>query len=91
MSASRINHELDILDEISSGLMDMMIEVGRGLERFSETRKKNDELSNKINELNDRYRALRIEMECRYGKDCPYRLPIKRGAFGPIKPLVKVR
>jgi hypothetical protein len=83
MSAAQINKELDGLDETSSILTSLMIELGRGHELFSETRKKygEDWLSTTYCDVVDRFSSLLNEIERRVGSRM-YRLP--RG-FGPIK------
>lgn len=82
MSASQINKLLDRYEKESSEITDEFIQVGRGLEKPTETFKKDDLLARKyIANYNMRSR-LRSEIERRYGPGAPARLP--RG-FGPIK------
>ena len=82
MSAAQINKELDGLDETSSILTSLMIELGRGYELFSETRQKygEDWLSTTYCDVSDRFSSLLNEIERRFGSRV-HRLP--RG-FGPI-------
>lgn len=44
-----------------------MIEAGRGMEKPNETRTKDDELSQRINSVNDRLRTINIEISSRTG------------------------
>jgi len=83
MSGAEINKELDRLDKANRIIIDEMIEAGRGYENSSQTYalgKGHDPLTDRFIENGDRRRALRIEMELRYGPGTPSRLP--RG-FGP--------
>jgi hypothetical protein len=82
MTAAEINRELDRLEKLCSAFTDEMIAAGRGYERPSEWMKRDDPLSQRGRAAYRRCDALRIEMELRYGPDCPARLP--RG-FGPRK------
>jgi hypothetical protein len=81
MIGSAINRELDALDRESSKVTNLLIAAGRGTELPSSILFKTDALSWRYREEVTRRRALRIEMERRYGPGTPARLP--RG-FGPL-------
>lgn len=87
LTAGQINRELDKLDAVDSKIAQDMIDAGRGLEKPTETRTKDDPLSRRFQAAADRRGALRNEIEARYGPNAPYRLP-SRG-FGPIRSVGK--
>lgn len=84
LTAGQINKELDDLDRQSSKIVDKMIAAGRGQEKPTETRRKDDPLSREYVDVLDRADRLRSEIRARYGPDAPSRLPAGRG-FGPRK------
>lgn len=75
MTNGEINKGLDRLDEASSILTNIFIEVGRGYERPSETFKLNDPLALLSKALFDLTSILRREVSRRYGPSAPSRLP----------------
>ena len=86
MTAAQINNELDSLEKVSFELTDLMIELGRGWEKFSETYKKRGEdwLSTIYCDVVDRLGTLRNEIEMRFGSRV-HRLPKGERGFGPRK------
>ncbi len=84
MPAAAINRELDRLDTTQSQITTELIAAGRGYEKIQDSLKKTDPLSMRLRANTDRSRALRHEIERRYGPGAPSRLP--RGV-GPIRAL----
>ncbi len=82
MTAGEINRELDKLDKLSSKITDEFIEAGRGYERPSETRTKNDPLALRWSAVADRQAALRNEKEIRMGPGT-HNLRAMPREFGP--------
>src|SRR5271170_369908 len=83
LTAGQINRELDALEAKASKLCSKMIACGRGHERPSDTRAKNDPLSLLCIATWDRQADLRMEISLRYGPGEPSRLPAR--GFGPRK------
>lgn len=67
MTAGEINKALDRASAERTKLDDALIAAGRGHERVLETYEKDDPLSIKFRANVDRHRALRREIERRYG------------------------
>jgi hypothetical protein len=67
MTASEVNKELDKLAAESSKLTRLMIDTGRGHERFSETATKTDPLALRILAVEKRAQQLRNEITARAG------------------------
>jgi hypothetical protein len=86
MTAGELNKALDRCDKWRSRLCDEMIEAGRGHETPHDYMRKDDPLSNSIQRAEEQRRAIRYEMERRYGPECPHHLPTTgRVKFGPLK------
>lgn len=86
MTAAQINNELDQLDKVSSDITNLMIDLGRGWEKPTDTRKKygEDWLSTLYCDVMDRFGSLFNEIEMRYGSRVHRLLKGERG-FGPRK------
>jgi hypothetical protein len=82
MGAAQINRELDRLDVAGSKITTELIAAGRGTEKILDTIKQADPVALRLRANLERTRALRNEIERRYGPGAPSRLP--RG-FGPIR------
>ena len=82
MTAGQINRALDRLEADSSRLNQRFIDAGRGHERLGDILEMTDALALEYRAVSDQIRALRWEIERRYGPGAPSRLP--RG-FGPIR------
>ena len=84
MTAGQINRALDRLEADSRRLTQRFIDAGRGHERMQEILAAGDPLALAYRAVSDATRALRNEIERRYGPGAPSRLPAGRG-FGPIR------
>jgi hypothetical protein len=78
MTPSEINRRLDRLDKMSSKLSREFIDAGRGYEKPSETRTKNDPLAERYNRLAAEQDELHAEIARRYGPGAPSRLPTRQ-------------